>query len=64
MLGQVLTFTAVIAYLLPDAFWNSEKKNLCILVLCGARSAKYVQNKPDLLKLGKAVVVPAITSMN
>lgn len=64
MLGLVLTFTAVILYLLSEAFWSSEKKNLCILVLCGAHSAEYAQNKPDLLKLGKAVLVPAVISMN
>lgn len=64
MLRPVLTFTAVIPYLLSEAFWSSEKKSLCILVLCGAHSAEYAQNKPDLLKSGKAVLVPAVISMN
>lgn len=63
-MGQVLTFNIVIAYLLPEVFWSSEKKSLCILVFSGARNARYAQKKLNLLKLGKSVMVSAVTSMN
>lgn len=46
-----------------ETFGSSEKKYLCISVLCVTCSAEYAQSKHFLLLLCKTMVVPAVTSM-